>query len=241
MTATRATNGASKSRGDGAGGGRRGSAAGGGTKPARSRSPSKEKTRATSTARAEAAASYDARKEFEGRRYTGVKVGRGHKWRYDAGEWVEKKLTPDKWEFRFDVIKRRVGRAPEGSGVPPGTEYHWYILAHQTATKLDANDYETRMFGLKYKLAHKRADKSAWSASERAQARRLIAVLRELIAELEQEPPKPATAKATKNTKEPSDGATARRRGEGASSRGPRAPARAPRRAEASRGASASA
>lgn len=86
--------------------------------------------------------------------------------------------------------------------MPPGTEYHWYILGHQTATKLDANDYETRTFGLEYKLAHKRADKSAWSASERAQARRRVEV---------------------------------------ASSRGPRAPARAPRRAEASRGASASA
>lgn len=140
-------------------------------------------------------ATYNERKDFHGRQYTGMKVGRGHKWKYDPGEWVEKKVTPDKWEFHYDVIKRRAGKAPEGSGVPPGTEYHWYVLAHQTATKLDANDYETRMYGLKYKLAHKRADKTSWSASEAAQKRRLIAVLKELIAELESEPPKTATAR----------------------------------------------
>jgi hypothetical protein len=33
------------------------------------------------------AATYNAFKEFEGRRYTGVKIGRGHKWYYDKGEW----------------------------------------------------------------------------------------------------------------------------------------------------------
>src|SRR5688572_21412404 len=75
----------------------------------------------------EPSASYDAPKEFQGQRYTGMKVGRGHKWKYDPGEWVEKKVTPDKWEFRYDVVKRRSGKAPEGSGVPPGTQYHWYI------------------------------------------------------------------------------------------------------------------
>ena len=29
------------------------------------------------------------------------------------------------------VTKRRAGHAPEGSGVPVGTEYHWYIVAHR--------------------------------------------------------------------------------------------------------------
>jgi hypothetical protein len=131
--------------------------------------------------------SYDAFKEFKGQRYTGMKVGRGHKWHYAAGEWDEKKVTPDKWEFTYEVPKRRHGKAPEGSGVPVGTEYHWYILADQTVSKLDANNYTTRMWGLKYKLAHKRAGKDGWSASEGAQKRRLVVLLKEMIAELERD------------------------------------------------------
>jgi len=91
-------------------------------------------------------------------------------------------VPPDRWEFRYNVTKRRRGKAPEGSGVPVGTEYHWYILADQTATKRDANSYTTEMVGLKYKLAHKRADKPAWSASDRAQRKRLIQLLEEVIA-----------------------------------------------------------
>src|ERR687898_3443308 len=100
--------------------------------------------------------SYNQFKEFEGKKYTGMKVGRTHKWYYDKGEWKEKKLTPDKWQFSYNVTKRRSGNAPEGSGVPVGTEYHWYILANQTVKKLDANNYTTSMTGMKYKLAHKR-------------------------------------------------------------------------------------
>ena len=125
--------------------------------------------------------SYNQFKDFEGKKYTGMKVGRTHKWYYDKGEWKEKKLTPDKWQFSYTVTKRRSGRAPEGSGVPVGTEYHWYILANQTVKKMDANNYTTSMMGLKYKLAHKRAEKNYWSASEKAQRRRLIEILEELI------------------------------------------------------------
>jgi hypothetical protein len=131
--------------------------------------------------------SFDALKEFEGKRYMGVKVGRGHHWRYDDGEWIEKKLTPDEWEFRYTVVKRRKGRAPEGTGVPVGTEYHWYILADQTARKVDANRYTTDMVGHKYKLAHKRADKANWSASERAQRSQLIKILKQMLGDLEKE------------------------------------------------------
>lgn len=46
---------------------------------------------------------------------------------------------------------------------------------------MDANNYTTSMMGLKYKLAHKRAEKNYWSASEKAQRRRLIEILEELI------------------------------------------------------------
>src|SRR5919201_5741221 len=96
------------------------------------------------------AASYNEFKEFEGRRYTGMKIGRSHKWYYDQGEWKEKKVTPDKWQFTYAVTKRRKGKAPEGSGVPVGTEYHWYILAHQFVKKLNANDYSTEMTAMKF-------------------------------------------------------------------------------------------
>jgi hypothetical protein len=131
---------------------------------------------------------YNEFKEFEGQQYTGMRIGRSHKWNYDQGEWKETKITPDLWEISYAVTKRRAGHAPEGSGVPVGTEYHWYILAHQNVRKLNANDYTTSMTGLKYKLAHKRADKDKWSASAKSQRKRLVKLLQQLIAQLEQDP-----------------------------------------------------
>jgi hypothetical protein len=130
--------------------------------------------------------SYDQFKEYEGQKYTGMKIGRSHKWYYDQGEWKEKKVTPDLWQISYAVTKRRAGRAPEGSGVPVGTEYHWYILAHQNVTKLNANDYTTSLTGLKFKIAHKRADSGNWSATEKTRRRRMIKFLQEVIADLEQ-------------------------------------------------------
>src|SRR5213593_258452 len=131
--------------------------------------------------------SYNKFKEFEGKKYTGMKVGRTHKWYYDKGEWKEKKITPDKWQFSYNVPKRRAGNAPEGSGVPVGTEYHWYILANQNVKKLDANNYTTSMIGLKYKLAHKRAETNNWSSSDKAQRKRLIEILEDLIEQVKME------------------------------------------------------
>src|SRR3954469_12811026 len=163
--------------------------------------------------------SYDQFKEHEGKRYTGMKIGRGHKWQYDAGQWTEKKVTPDKWEFQYSVVKRRKGRAPEGSGVPVGTAYSWYILAHQIVTKLDANSYTTEMAGVKYKVAHKRADKTSWSASDRARRKRLVTILREMIGQLESQepaPPKPAEIGAPPRV-------ASRRRARAAQRRRPRA------------------
>src|SRR4051812_21805742 len=46
-------------------------------------------------------ASYDAFKQFEGKRYTGMKIGRSHKWNYDPGVWKETKLTPDEWQINY--------------------------------------------------------------------------------------------------------------------------------------------
>jgi hypothetical protein len=129
--------------------------------------------------------SYDKFKDFEGRRYTGMKVGRSHKWYYDQGEWKETKITPDLWQIRYAVTKRRAGRAPEGSGVPVGTEYHWYVLAHQNVAKQNANDYTTSLTGLKFKIAHKRAGTDRWNATPRTQRKRMIKFLQSVIADLE--------------------------------------------------------
>jgi hypothetical protein len=49
---------------------------------------------------------YDAPKEFQGKRYTGMKVGRRHSWRYDAGEWTERKVTPDRWQAPRQAVAR---------------------------------------------------------------------------------------------------------------------------------------
>jgi hypothetical protein len=146
------------------------------------------------------AATYNQFKEFEGKQYTGMKIGRAHKWYYDEGVWKETKVTPDKWEIEYSVNKRRAGKAPEGSGVPIDTEYHWFVLAHQYVRKLDANTYTTSMIGFKHKIAHRRAGKEKWSVSEKTQKKKLIAALQELIDQLENESEITATPKKVKKT-----------------------------------------
>jgi hypothetical protein len=140
---------------------------------------------------------YNQYKEFEGRKYTGMKVGGTHHWYYDRGEWKEKKVAPDKWEFTYATNKRRAWNAPEGSGVPVGTEYHWYILAHQNVRKLNANSYTTSMTGLKYKLAHKRIGRDNWSSTENVQKEELIRILEKYIAQLKREMIEEADGKPT--------------------------------------------
>ncbi len=132
-------------------------------------------------------------KEFKGKKYTGVKVGHGHRWDYEAGEWKETKVAPDRWKFTYKVGKKRRGYAPEGSGAPVGTQYHWYIIADQVVKKLDANNYSTEMGGSKFKIAHKRVDKEKWSADEQKQRKNTIKALKQIIAELETAP-EPETA-----------------------------------------------
>jgi hypothetical protein len=160
----------------------------------------KTSDRATVTTRAgvrsDPAVSYNEFKDHEGRRYTGMKIGRSHTWYYGKGEWKETKVTPDLWQVSYAVTKRRAGRAPEGSGVPVGTEYHWYILAHQNVLKLNANDYTTSLAGLKFKIAHRRAETGTWSATPRAQRKRMIEFLRGVIEELEQQKSEPVRAPA---------------------------------------------
>jgi hypothetical protein len=144
--------------------------------------------KAAETTGKDLSASYNRYKKFGGQQYTGMQIGRGHHWHYDEGDWKETKITPDLWEISYAVTKRRVGHAPENSGVPVGTEYQWYILSHQHVKKLNANDYSTEMTGLKFKLAHKRAGKDKWSAKAPTQRKHLVSFLKDIIAQLESEP-----------------------------------------------------
>lgn len=130
--------------------------------------------------------SYDNRKQYNGKQYTGMQVGRSHHWDYDPGDWKETKITPDLWEISYAVTKRRRGKAPEYSGVPVGTGYHWYILAHQYVEKLNANDYTTDMRGFKFKIAHHRAGAPGWNVKGGTQRKRLIKFLKDMIIQLEQ-------------------------------------------------------
>jgi hypothetical protein len=149
-------------------------------KPSRAR-------RSTKELKSNLAVSYNEFKEYEGQRYTGMKIGRSHKWYYDQGEWKETKITPDLWQIGYAVTKRRAGRAPEGSGVPVGTAYHWYVIAHQNTTKQSANDYTTSLTGLKFKIAHKRAGSEKWSATPKTQRKRMITFLQGVIADLQKQ------------------------------------------------------
>ncbi|KAJ3283715.1 hypothetical protein HK104_010249 [Borealophlyctis nickersoniae] len=127
-------------------------------------------------------ASYNARKEFRGKSYTGMKVGGSHTWDYEPGVWKETKVAPDRWKVDYNVVKRRRGHAPEDSGAPVGTEYHWFIVAHQHVVKTDANTYTTHLHGWKYKLAHKWATSSTWNLATHEQRKeRQVAILEDAI------------------------------------------------------------
>lgn len=113
---------------------------------------------------------YDDLKEFEGEEYSGMPVGGQHTWHYTDAVWREEKRTPDAWEFTLSSVKKRDRPAPIGSGAAVFSEYHWYILAHQWARKIDADSYSTFMSGMKYKVAHKRPHWRAWSSDYPGQA-----------------------------------------------------------------------
>lgn len=63
---------------------------------------------------------------------------------YQPGVWKETKKEPDLWEIDYKTNKVRNHKAPINSGAPVGTQYHWYIIAHQMVEKIDANTYEVR-------------------------------------------------------------------------------------------------
>ena len=142
---------------------------------------------------------YDDVKEFEGETYSGMAVGGEHTWLYPNGLWKETKVAPDRWDFTFNSIKDRERSAPPESGVPVGTEYHWYILADQRVRKIDADSYTTFMSGVKYKLAHKRPHWRKWSSEypdQPSETETLINILEGTLARLRESASGPSPASA---------------------------------------------
>ncbi|MBN1802150.1 MAG: hypothetical protein JW891_11620 [Candidatus Lokiarchaeota archaeon] len=100
--------------------------------------------------------SYNKLKSYNNSTYSGMTIGHSHNWNYNNGKWHETKLSPNQWSFSFNSLKSRMHIAPFNSGANVQTKYHWYIIADQIATKLDANSYMTEMNGVKFKIGHKR-------------------------------------------------------------------------------------
>jgi len=119
-----------------------------------------------------------------------MKIGDSHYWTYNNGEWYEIKKAPDRWTFKFDCIKTRVKSAPANSGANVQTKYHWYIIADQIATKIDANSYMTSMKGVKFKIGHKRPHWKTFSYNYPEQMSykgRIIEILENILKQLKKE------------------------------------------------------
>jgi hypothetical protein len=130
---------------------------------------------------------YEDEKEFAGKSYRGMKVGGSHLWTYPEGKWTERKLTPQRWDVAFTSLKRRRRRAPQGSGAEVGSGYHWLIVAHQWAGKVDANTYATHLEGSKHLLSFRKPGWQGWTTQQKGHTSarlRTIAILEELIEEL---------------------------------------------------------
>ena len=133
---------------------------------------------------------YNELKKYDEKIYTGMKIGGQHKWHYDHGKWIEIKQAPDKWAISFESIKTRFHNAPSNSGAKVGTKYHWYIIADQIATKLDANSYLTQMQGVKFKIGHKRPNWKQFSYKYPEQLtykERVIEILESVLKKLKEE------------------------------------------------------
>jgi hypothetical protein len=133
---------------------------------------------------------YDKLKEFNGKIYTGMRIGGSHKWHYNNGEWHETKIAPDQWSFNFHSIKTRFHSAPINTGAQLKTKYHWYIIADQIVSKLDSNSYITDMKGLKFKLGHKRPNWKTFSYNypeQESYKERIIRILEKTLENLKNE------------------------------------------------------
>lgn len=131
---------------------------------------------------------FDDLKSYNGKTYSGMAVGSAHSWNYLNAVWEERKVQPDLWQMNFTAAKHRARSAPEGSGAPLGTQYHWYIIADQIVKKTTADEYQTEMTGLKWKIGHKRPYWHGFSYTypqQKSYRQRVIEVLRETLLRLE--------------------------------------------------------
>lgn len=132
--------------------------------------------------------SFNDIKNFNGKAYSGMLVGGSHLWDYPHGVWEEMKIAPDIWQFSFTSIKSRKVAAPENSGVPLNTKYHWFIMADQRVTKTTKDQYQTAMLGTKFKIGHQRPYWKGMSYSYPGQLsyrQRIIQILRDTLQRLE--------------------------------------------------------
>jgi len=133
---------------------------------------------------------YDKLKDYNGQIYTGMKIGGTHKWHYNNGKWFETKIAPDQWTFNFQSTKTRFHSAPMNSGAKLNTKYHWYMIADQIASKLDANSYVTNMKGIKFKIGHKRPNWKTFSYNypeQESYQERVIKILEKTVENLKNE------------------------------------------------------
>src|ERR1051325_1156736 len=134
-----------------------------------------------------AMAAYGDPKQADGRAYRGMRVGGVHRWTYPDGKWTEQKVAPDRWRVTYTSLKRRRARAPAGSGAEVGSGYHWFLVAHQWADKLDANTYATHLEGAKYLVSFRKPGWKGWSTEMRGHKgarQRTIAILEDALARL---------------------------------------------------------
>lgn len=130
---------------------------------------------------------YNTLKTYNNKIYTGMKIGNSHYWNYNNGKWFEIKKAPDKWSFKFDCLKTRIKPAPVNTGASINSQFHWYIIADQIATKIDNNSYMTSMKGVKFKVGHKRPYWRAFSYAYPNQIgykERIINILEDVIQRL---------------------------------------------------------
>ncbi|MHB8634512.1 MAG: hypothetical protein ACYDBQ_11210 [Thermoplasmatota archaeon] len=114
---------------------------------------------------------FDSLKLHNGAIYSGAPVGYVERWDYRDALWTDHKVGPQEWRVNFTATKHRPTPAPIDSGAGIGTQYHWFILAHQFVRKLDADTYDTRLVGAKWRVAHRRPQWLQWSSDYPGQAR----------------------------------------------------------------------
>ncbi|MFX1553393.1 MAG: hypothetical protein ACFFBV_05655 [Promethearchaeota archaeon] len=116
-----------------------------------------------------------------------MRVGNSHNWNYTNGRWYEIKKAPDRWDFKFECHKTRINPAPNNTGASINTQFHWYIIDDQIATKIDSNYYKTSIKGIKFKIGHKRPYWKTFSynyPNQPSYKERIIKILEEILTEL---------------------------------------------------------